>query len=195
LKIRLGYGEIGKNHFMRIPISLKELNDSCNLISQLISDFDRNIELLALLNEAAFLILQADFHRSLITSWAVCEHLINREWENYLDSTSQDLDGQQKRRTLNSDRRRALVKGSDWTAFSKLEVLELAKRLPFQLFSDLQAIRTARNKWLHTLDFIERDVAQTSFRVGRDLMSRKLGIELTHRGSHYVDAAAFKNQL
>jgi hypothetical protein len=191
-KIKLGYGDIGDDFFMRMPLSIEHLNAASDLINQLTAEFDKNIELLALLNEAAFLILQTDFHRSLITSWAVCEHLINREWEHYLDSTNQEVPGHQTSKTLNSDRRKALIEGTDWTASSKLEVLELSKKIPFQLFSDLRKIRRARNGWLHSLASIDGDTAHASFRVGRELMSRKLGVELSHRGAFYTDAAAFE---
>lgn len=193
-KLELGFGDIGERFFMRMPLSLEVLRGACDLLNRLASEFDRNIELLALLNEAVYLIRQADFHRSLITSWSACEFLINREWESYLDSTNEViLSEQQRAKTLNSDRRKSLVDGPEWTAASKLEVLELAKRIPFSLYRDLRDVRKARNQWLHKLDYTDSRMANLAFRVGRDLMSRRLGVELPHRGTSYLDAAAFEN--
>lgn len=192
-KIELGYGRIDNDYFMRMPLSIKQLDDCCALLDQLIPDFDKNIELFALLNEAAFLIQQGDFHRSLMSSWAVCEHLIGREWEDYVDSTNQVLEDKQGRKTINSDRRNELVKGAKWTAYTKLEALELAKAIPFHLFDDLRIVRGARNKWLHTLEVIKLDAANLSLGAAHELMSRKLGVELTQRSASYIDASVFEN--
>ena len=192
-KIELGFGKIGDNYFMRMPLSIKQLDDCCAFVDQLVPDFDKNIELFALLNEAAFLIQQGDFHRSLMSSWAVCEHLIGHEWEGYVDSTNQVLQSKQGQKTINSDRRNELLKGTKWTAYTKLEALELAKVIPFHLFDDLRIVRGARNKWLHTLEVIKLDAANLSLGAAHELMSRKLGVELTQRSANYIDASAFEN--
>jgi hypothetical protein len=88
----------------------------------------------------------ANNETSLVFSWFLIEELLNLLWSEYLDSSATTYaDGQQR---LNNQRREFL-NGRDYTASVKSNMLELAGRLPFDLFSKINRVRGLRNRIVH----------------------------------------------
>jgi hypothetical protein len=146
-----------------------------------------NWQLMALLNKALWSIQRAEFAEAHILSWAVAEKLIETEWEKYIDSTNQSIgeQGEKTVNTVNSDRKKSLV-SANYDASKKIEILELAKVISYDLYKRLTKARQTRNRWIHGLKPVTQEDCTNCYLVARDMMSRKLNNYcLEHPGSYY----------
>ncbi len=173
----------------RAKLPSQVLNDALEVMFK-VNEPQKNWQLLALLNKAVFAIQKADFAESLILSWSVAESLINYEWEKYIQQTNQEI-GSLGEKTLNSKRLKLLTSSAKYDAFLKIEIFELAKIIPYELYKKLEIARKARNNWLHSLEPVSQEVCRESYLVARDLLSRKINIEIQHPGAFYMQADHF----
>jgi hypothetical protein len=147
------------------------------------SDIQNNWQLLALLNKAVCSIQRAEFAESHVLSWSVAEKLIETEWKNYVESTNAII-GSSGEKTVNSRRLTKLV-SPDYDASHRMEILELAKIIPYELYKKSISARKTRNDWLHYLKSVTQEECINSYLVARDLLSRKIGFNIEHPGAFY----------
>ena len=111
---------------------------------------------------------------SLITSWAVIEKLLSRQWRTFQDANT-ERDGKP---FINRPRRERLQDGRTFTAAVIVETLSLSNWLDHQIYLDLNKIRKARNDWMHDLRAVDAESARLATSTCAKLMFTNLGIEL-----------------
>lgn len=90
---------------------------------------------------------QADFTTSLVLSWFLLERFVESIWTHYLESENRDFDNGQKR--INAKRRKLLNDSRAYPISVKLQILELARTISFEQFSELDFLRGKRNEIVH----------------------------------------------
>jgi hypothetical protein len=114
------------------------------------SDSLKEFEHIYVLGEAAKSLAafkSGDFSTSFVLNWFLLERFIARMWSAYLESENHDVAEGQKR--ISSDRKQSLNDSRSFPVSVKLHVLELAGRLSFNRFSDLDILRRKRNEIVH----------------------------------------------
>ena len=118
------------------------ISAACELLDHLMaSTFKKALELTVLINDSLASLKNHDFASSLITSWTVCETLLQHHWTQYFTTTGT---------SKNSARRQKLL-GRDFTASVVSEILELAGVLDGEILHKLDTARRARNSWMHSI--------------------------------------------
>ena len=126
---------------------------------------------------------KAEFAEAHVLSWSVAEKLIGIEWINFIDSTNEPV-GDKGEKTVNRKRKDQL-NSPDYEASKRIEVLELAKVLSYDLYRRLHEARKTRNKWIHNLENVSQEDCRQCYFAARDMLSRKLKYNLEHPGSYY----------
>lgn len=148
------------------------------------NDFQLNWQLLALLNKAIWSIQNAEFAEAHVLCWSVAEKLLGIEWANYINGTSVSV-GDSDKKTINRKRKDHL-NSSEYEASKRIEILELAKVISYDLFENLHAARKTRNKWIHSLESVNQEDCRQCYFVARGMMSRKLKYNIEHPGAFYI---------
>jgi hypothetical protein len=160
----------------RRVIELDTVEFSFKLLDQLLrSKTPGHVQIVELLYRAGVQFSESRFAESLILSWTVCERLLDVLWTTHIEDNKRDQGNQIR---MNRDRRDKL-KGRDFTASVVLEILELAGRIPHELFERMNDIRRARNSWLHSLLDVSDGDASSAVRAAEQLMEHVTGINIS----------------
>jgi len=173
--------EVSKLFRMHLPIHILDQALDTMFIE---GGAEINWQLLSLLNKAVFITQKAEFEESLVISWSVAEILIGIEWENYISQTNRDV-GATGEKTVNSKRLDKLT-SSNFDVSHRVEILELAKVIPYELYKRSLNARTSRNNRLHYLKPVTQEESRNCFLLARDLLSRKMEISIDHPGAVYL---------
>ncbi len=111
------------------------------------------------------------FGEALTLSWSVCEQIMFRMWEKFLNDPNKQPSGN---RILKKRRKKLL----GLTASNLLETLELTGVLDDHVYQKLDTCRLARNKWIHKLILPEKKEAYTCIQAAESLLHQHYGIPL-----------------
>lgn len=89
----------------------------------------------------------ADFTTAFVLAWFLLERFVELIWIDYLVDRNRELGGGNKR--INSKRKESLNDSRSYPVSVKLQILELADRLTFKQFSELDSLRVKRNGIVH----------------------------------------------
>lgn len=89
----------------------------------------------------------ANFTTSLVLAWFLLERFIESLWTDYLQTENREFEDGQRR--INADRRKFLNDHRSYPISVKLQILELAQKLSFGQFSELDVLRRKRNEIVH----------------------------------------------
>lgn len=112
------------------------------------------------------------FQHALILAWFSVEQWLRRMWDAYVDALAESEVAGHKR--VNSDRRKKL-RGRDFTVSVVSEALELAGRLPTELFRRIDDARAWRNTAVHANDSASPQRASETIELAFDLLSLDFG--------------------
>ena len=110
----------------------------------------REVERIYVLSELAKSLASyksADFTTSLVLSWFLIERFIEAAWARHLDQENLELENGERR--INAKRRQTLNDHRSYPVAVKLQTLELAKKISFDRFSELDLLRRKRNDIVH----------------------------------------------
>ncbi len=110
------------------------------------SDYER-IYVLSEATKSVAAYKSADFTTSFVLGWFLLERFVESRWASYLEVENRELDHGQKR--INAERRKSLNDARSYPVSVKLQLLELAGKLSFRQFSDLDMLRGKRNEIVH----------------------------------------------
>ena len=110
------------------------------------SDYER-IYVLSEATKSVAAYKSADFTTSFVLGWFLLERFVESRWASYLEVENRELDHGQKR--INAERRKSLNDARSYPVSVKLQFLELAGKLSFRQFSDLDLLRGKRNEIVH----------------------------------------------
>ena len=103
-------------------------------------------------------------------AWSACEQLLSMAWKGLLDN--------ERFRRRMPKKRREKFRGRDYSASHILEILELFDFIDYDLYKSLDAIRKARNNWIHELKFpADFEVGQAISAV-QDLLNQTKNVYL-----------------
>ena len=88
-----------------------------------------------------------NYRLSLVVAWFVIESILREKWNNLLDSKNVLYDDGTKR--IPKDRRKAFIKGQDYTISVVTNILELSDNLPIGTFREIDSVRDHRNAVVH----------------------------------------------
>jgi len=137
---------IGHSHpqVLTIPKEVLELvNHSFRTI---ISEFER-LYVLSETTKSLASYKSAAFTTSFVLCWFLLERFVESRWDSFLETENHQLDNGMKR--INADRKKTLKDSRSYPVSVKLQILELAGKLSFGQFSDLDLLRAKRNDIVH----------------------------------------------
>ena len=130
--------------------SLPVPNSLLDLLNQAFNDLTLEFERIHVLSELAKSLAaykSADFTTSLVLAWFLLERFIEARWTHYLETENREFEHGQKR--INADRRKTLNDHRSYPVSAKLQILELAGKISFKQFFDLDILRDKRNEIVH----------------------------------------------
>lgn len=164
-----------------VVISAEDIRSAADSLEVLLSHKDQQvIKLISLYNWAVASIGQLDFARSLITSWAIVEGLLNVLWNQFILENSEKSPS----RTLSpptSGKRAEKLKANTMTAAIRVEILAIANLLTEHEYKYIEQSRKARNDWIHSLKVVSFDDAMYTAFVAALLIKRIYGVTLQTR--------------
>jgi hypothetical protein len=161
-----------------LTIKTETITDSFAQLEQLLS-FDSKIplRLSSLFNFAIVSLQDHDYPRSLITSWAIIERLLDEKWKSYIASQrKRDIEGVETV-FINTDRVKKLD-GRDYTASVRTEVLSIVDCLSFGAYQKVENVRRVRNGWMHELRDVKMSNASEAIQVAAELFDLVFGFQL-----------------
>ncbi|MFJ5739086.1 hypothetical protein [Streptomyces microflavus] len=148
-----------------IPESSFDL--TCETLDFLVThNYEKALDLASLLNESLTSYANHEFASSLITSWAICETLLQHRWNVYVN-----------REGVTSARRKRLT-GRDYTASIMSEVLELGGAITPETLISLDKARKARNSWMHSISQPDFKSAGECITLATSMLGETLGREI-----------------
>jgi len=161
-----------------LKIETDTIADSFSRLQNLIAfDSKLPLRLASLYNFAIVSLQDHDYPRSLITSWAIIERLLDEKWATYIaEHRKREIDGEQTV-FINADRVKKL-KGSDYTASIRTEVLSLLDCLSFDAYKKVENARRVRNGWMHELKNVCISDAKEAIQVTAELFNSVYGFKL-----------------
>lgn len=129
---------------LNVPVELLRLVNQAFV--DLTSEFER-VYVISELAKSLAAYKSADFTTSLVLAWFLLERFIEGIWIRYLESENRELEQGQKR--VNADRRKVLNDPRSYPISVKLQMLELAQKISFKQFSELDLLRNKRNEIVH----------------------------------------------
>lgn len=159
-------------------ISVEHIKSAADSLEVLLNHKDQDvIKLISLYNWAVASLGQLDFARSLITSWAIVERLMNVIWGQFILQNSENSPS----RTLSpptSGKRAEKLKANTMTAAIRIEILAIANLLTEHEYKYIEQSRKARNHWIHSLDDVTFDEAMYTAYVAALLIKRLYAVTL-----------------
>ena len=114
----------------------------------------------------------------LTVAWAIIEKLLQLLWERYVEQNHErEIDGV-KVNFINKTRREKLTESRDFNASVISEILSITNTLPFSLYQEITKVRQTRNNWIHDLEPVSREIAETSVSMATKLLNLADGINL-----------------
>jgi len=111
-------------------------------------------------------------------AWAIIEKLLQLLWERYVEQNHErEIDGV-KVNFINKTRREKLTESRDFNASVISEILSITNTLPFSLYQEITKVRQTRNNWIHDLEPVSREIAETSVSMATKLLNLADGINL-----------------
>lgn len=161
-----------------LVIEPKTIEQSFAELSKLLAKDNRTpLRLVSLFNFALVSLQDHDYPKSLITSWAIIECLLDLKWSEYIKKQRQATINGKTVTFINRDRLRKL-EGQDYTASVKTEILSLLGILPFDIYKDMENLRKVRNGWMHELKLVEMSEAFDAIKVVSVLYKMAYDVEL-----------------
>ncbi|QGV79773.1 hypothetical protein [Streptomyces ficellus] len=162
-----GYLRERHRHGVVPEISLSRAFETLDFVVQ--HESDKALDLVTLLNDAATLYGNHQFHSSLITAWTLCETILQHKWSSYIEA--------QAHSEVKSVRRQKLT-GRDFTASVVSEVLELAGAINKDTLTALDKARKARNAWMHSIKSPVYGDASDCLVLAAAMLSENIGREV-----------------
>jgi hypothetical protein len=135
------------------------------------------LRLTSLFNFAIVSLQDHDYPRSLITSWAIIERLLDEKWNSYIASQrKRNIDGKETV-FINADRVKKLG-GRDYTASVRTEVLSIVDSLSFGAYQKVENARRVRNGWMHELRDVQMSDASEAIQVAAELFNSVFRFQL-----------------
>ncbi len=161
-----------------LTIEKSTIVDSLAQLQRLLSFQSKTpLRLSSLFNFSMVSLQDHDYPRSLITSWAIIERLLDAKWLEYIASQrKRDIDGEETV-FINSDRVKKL-EGRDYTASVRTEVLSLLGCLSFDTYKKVENVRRVRNGWMHELRDVKMSDASEAVHVAAELFGSVFEFEL-----------------
>lgn len=152
-----------------LVIESETIDESFSELSRLLAKDDRTpLRLVSLFNFAMVSLQDHDYPRSLITSWAIIERLLDLKWSDYMKEHRKKIINGKEVPFINVDRLKKL-EGRDYTASVRTEMLSLLEALPFDVYKDMENVRKVRNGWMHELKQVEMSDALNAIKVASTL--------------------------
>ena len=109
-----------------------------------------------------------DFSRSLITSWAIIENILNSLWKALMRESNPPIQGKRKEKW----------NGSNFTISIKIEMLSMAGMLSEAEYGLVDKARVDRNNWIHALADVTFNSAHSSCFAASVLFQRVYNVPL-----------------
>lgn len=126
-----------------------------------------------------------NYETSIILAWFISETIINKLWNDHMESLNKEMGETQKR--INRERKDYLT-GRDFPVSLVSNILELWDIIPFSLFKDVDAVRGFRNKIVHGVQNYSPNAteAQMAINTALELSRRSYEIDFTPNLSYSV---------
>ncbi len=159
-------------------ISEDDLRTASNAIEILLNHSDQGaMTLVSLYNWAVGSLCDLDFARSLITSWAIIERLLEVIWLEFISENSEG-NSQGVLKPPTSGKRAEKLKGNNITASIKVEILSVSGRLSEKEYTLIEQGRRARNAWIHSLKSVKFQDAVNAAGAAAILIKRVCGVKV-----------------
>jgi len=133
-------------------LTLEELIQIVNLTNNLINN-EKIVDFLNLLIHSFTNLTKGEINQSFILSWTIIEQYLNYKWDSLLNS-----------KKVSSSRQKKL-RGRDYTASVKTEILNLFDIVKKNEYIVLNSLRKKRNDFMHQIVNIPNEVAQESLNL------------------------------
>lgn len=162
-------------------IGVDDLQAASNAVERLLGHSDQGaMKLVSLYNWAVGSLGELDFARSLITSWAIIERLLEVIWLDFISKNSEgNSEGILKPPT--SGRRAKKLRGNNITASIRVEILSVAGHLSEQEYNLIEKSRRVRNEWIHSLAPVTFDDAVNAAGAAAILLKRIYDVKVQNR--------------
>jgi len=164
--------------FSRTTVAEDVIRDSFVLLGRVLESKDDLLVLLDLHAKSCRAHEDHDYNHCLIVSWSVTEKLLNALWKRYLDSRREVDENGLRVPFINKERRARLTDGRTYTAAVMAESLSLVGQLPFALYQKLNAVRGARNNWMHNLQPVSRQQAELAVALSTEMIATVTGVSV-----------------
>lgn len=159
-------------------IEVSDLKAAAQGLEHLLQDADKGaLKVVSLYNLALGSLSQLDFARSLITSWAVTERLLEIIWLKFISINSAE-NAERVLKPPTSGQRANKLKGNNLTASIRVEILSVGGHLSEKEYTFIEKARRARNAWIHALDPVSFYSAMDAAAAAAILIKRVYGIEV-----------------
>lgn len=163
-------GDIGPRSGRRV-LEREVIEYSFKLLDEILQcEVDDILVLIEMIYRAGIQHSESRHEEALISTWIVCERLLNISWEKFL----QNGDGGH----VNSKRKRKLL-GRDFTASVLAEILEMNGSIPNDLYEEVEVVRKKRNDWMHGLKEIGHGDSGRAVHTAQNLLGRVSGVEVS----------------
>ena len=119
-----------------------------------------------------------DFSTSLTMSWTILEKLVSAIWEKMLEDNKSRVERDATISLIGSDRKKKL-RGRDYTASARIEILSLLGHMNIKMYDDLNKVRTSRNDWLHNFEQVDENLASLAIQTAQRLFEQVAKIKLS----------------
>lgn len=141
---------------------------------------EASLKILSLVYTSCAQYSRHQFSSAHLIAWSAIEALLNVMWSNLhveIDSTSGG-------HTQISGKRKALLKGRDYTASVVSQVLSICGKIDDDTLERLDEARRKRNAFAHDLILIKADDAGKAIRLATDMITNVAGIGVTSQLSY-----------
>ncbi|MGP0593566.1 hypothetical protein ACTRXD_13675 [Nitrospira sp. T9] len=166
-------------------VTIQTVEKSFEILDSIIkSPIPDSLKLVTMLLQSARAYRDHDFSGSIILSWTVLEKLISIIWDKMLKDNKEREEEGTKIDFIDSKREKKL-KGSLYSASTRIEILSLLNRINKALYTELNKIRKVRNAWLHNLGQVESEDAShglvTSLKLFSEISLVKISLNISHQ--------------
>ena len=178
------------SHKFWTPIRDDVIEKSIADLADAVAHKDGLFDLLELFAIGSIRYREHRFPEALIAHWTAIEACINVMWRKLVDDEATDSDA-----GMPKARKDRLSNSSTYSVAVRIEALYLCRSISGDLYSELQDVRTRRNKWMHELkDVVQEQVVTASKACAMAIQHVfKLDIEGTSGGIVGVGGGIWKN--
>lgn len=163
----------------RLVLSRETIGASFSLLRSLMSYAREDLLPLAdLIQRAGAAVTDNNYPLAVFLGWSACEVVLARLWRDYLGTNRDRIVDGAAIPFIRGRRRERLLSDRDYSASHRLEMLSLVDALPHALYQDCDAVRHARNGWLHELTPVSREIAVQALNAATAIVAHRSGIEL-----------------